>query len=144
MWNSNSFFTYVWHNFCMSSHHYPHVPLLVFIIQFPFYRTCHMKDWQRGRSILLLSSAIRRGSSNKLKQHGFSMDFYIQCWEVIKIDILCLPFRTSHSQEFFLKTLNATYIALNLWFLKEMMSRSSETIHLSFWLVVSTRLFPSF
>lgn len=42
---------------------------------------------------------------------GFTMAFFIQCWEVVKMDVIA-TIQNFHSQGYFEKSFNATFIAL--------------------------------
>jgi len=42
---------------------------------------------------------------------GFTMAFFIQCWEVVKTDVIA-TIQNFHSQGYFEKSFNATFIAL--------------------------------
>lgn len=62
--------------------------------------------------VLVDANALRSMSGDKAPgPYGFSMSFFVHCWEVIKDNVMEV-FRFFHANMCFEKSLNATFIAL--------------------------------
>ncbi|WMV48673.1 hypothetical protein MTR67_042058 [Solanum verrucosum] len=62
----------------------------------------------KGKAALVSVGIIR---DSVLGPDGYTMGFFVNCWEIVKGDLMS-TMQNFHSQEFFEKSFNATYIAL--------------------------------